>query len=70
MTEPPTNEIVLTRADLDSALWQKLKRYYERQLAILRGNNDASLPQDDTQRLRGRIAECKAFLALDRKPTP
>ena len=58
------SEPVLTPQDRQSASWLKLKERYEARLATLRAQNDSELDERKTARLRGRIAEVKAFLSL------
>lgn len=50
-------------------LWRDLMRHVEDRIAELRQRNDADQDERTTAALRGRIAELKALLALD-KPTP
>ena len=59
-----SHEPTLTEMDRHSATWKKLQAHYEDRLAKLRVENDGRLNADDTARLRGRIHECKALLAL------
>jgi hypothetical protein len=59
----------LKNFDFTSREWLILKEFYVSKLAQLRVKNDARLSEQDTAYLRGQIAECKAFLALD-KPAP
>lgn len=58
-------------SDRNSPLWRALTNYYTARLQTLRAQNDAlSKTPEETAALRGRIAECKAFLALaDDKPS-
>jgi len=60
---------VLNEAERQSALWIRLKAHLEQQLAIQRERNDN--PNDDKQgeRIRGRIAQLKDMLALDKPST-
>lgn len=60
MTEP----VVITELERSSAVWQKLKPYYEARLASLRAKNDGNLTPEQTQRLRGQIAEVRGILSL------
>ena len=62
--------IELTPADKASPLWRALEAHYTERLQSLRAQNDASLPLERTERIRGQIFECKAFLGLaeDRPP--
>ena len=50
-------------------LWRDLMRHVEARIAELRQRNDADQEDRATANLRGRIAELKALLALD-KPDP
>ena len=60
----------LTPADKASPLWRALEAHYRDRLQSLRIKNDAALTPEQTERLRGQIFECKAFLGLadDRPP--
>jgi hypothetical protein len=50
-------------------LWRGLMRHVEERITELRQRNDADQDERATANLRGRIAELKALLALD-KPEP
>lgn len=59
---------LIDASDRRSEAWIKLKKFYEERLAAARRRNDnVKLSLDDTLVLRGRIAECKAILALDKE---
>jgi len=58
------SEPVLTKGDLQSAVWQKLSKHLEAELAALRKRNDKNLPDDGNMRLRERIAAVKDLLDL------
>lgn len=47
-----------------SALWLRLEAHLRAQLAALRAKNDGDFSHEETQRLRGRIAQLKEILAL------
>lgn len=65
--EPPFQ---LTLGERQSPLLRKLMEHYAKKLETYRGNNDnVNLSPEQTAHLRGRIAECKSFLALD-NPAP
>lgn len=54
--------------DRRTETWVKLRKFYEERLAAARRRNDnPKLTLDDTLVLRGRIAECRAILALDKE---
>lgn len=61
-----------TYEELHSSLWVKLTEHYEARLQLLRAKNDNALNPEETSKLRGRIAECRFFLALpqDKTVTP
>ncbi len=59
----------LTKDDITSPTWLRLRAHYEAELAKLRVKNDAEHDPDQTARLRGRIAEIKNLLTLD-QPDP
>jgi hypothetical protein len=64
VTEPLLNAL-----DLQSPTWMKLKKHLELKLEALRKTNDGDLDEEKTAKLRGRIAEVRAFLAIgDAKP--
>ncbi len=54
----------LTEAELSSPLWEKLEKHFKERLQILRAENDKSLNDTDTAKLRGRIEEVKKTIAL------
>lgn len=54
----------LDEHDLRSALWLRLHAHLTGRLASLRAQNDGDFSPEDTSKLRGRIAELKAILAL------
>lgn len=54
----------LSERELNDPLWMKLKSHYEAHLIQLRASNDNEKTDIETARLRGRIAQVKAFLAM------
>lgn len=52
----------------DSTLWKKLKAYWEGRLADARRQIEADLNEIETAKRRGRIAELKHMLDLERAP--
>lgn len=54
--------------EIRSALWQRIHTHLAERLDALRKSNDGDLGPEDTQRLRGRIAQLKEILALGREP--
>ena len=60
-------KFALSSQDRTSPTWAQLKEHLERELQIQRGKNDAfSLGPDVTASIRGRIAQIKDLLALDK----
>ena len=65
------SDIVLTKEERASALWQGLKKRLDAKLQDLRTRNDsANLTEAETARLRGHIKALKDLLALDADPPP
>lgn len=60
--------MTLTDLERQSALWQKLAAHLSGRLDAQRARNDGDLSPEDTQKLRGRIAQLKEILALAREP--
>jgi hypothetical protein len=58
----------LDALDKRTALWLKLEAHWRTQLDTLRRRNDGALSPEETTHLRGRILQCKAFLALSGEP--
>ena len=51
-----------------SALWLKLSAHLREKQAAYHGQNEGDLSLEQTQKLRGRIAQSKEILALERAP--
>lgn len=59
---------LLDASDRRGEAWTKIKLHYEARLASLRvANDNPKLTDAQTAILRGRIAECKAVLNLDKE---
>ena len=56
----------LSLQDRNSATWAVLKRHLEARLDTLRRMNDNPSGEMETATLRGRIAEIKRLLAMDK----
>lgn len=60
----------LEKHELESLIWKKISIQLEKRLESARKKNDSKLSEQDTARLRGRIAELKYLLSLGKeKPT-
>lgn len=64
----PHESLSLSRADRESALWSRLKRYIQDRLTVLRIENDHPMPEPERNRQVGRIAELKLMESLDEEP--
>ena len=53
----------LEEHEINSPLWQKLKKHYESKLDSLRISNDSDSTELQTARRRGRIQEIKNILS-------
>lgn len=67
---PKDGNSVLIDSDIQSATWQKVRNYAQARQNQLLNENTADLDAIKTSRLRGRIAELKLLLALEKKPAP
>lgn len=63
-----SNDFTLTNQERDSALWKRLNAHIESRLDMMRKQNDASMLDHETERLRGRIAFAKELQALNNTP--
>ena len=61
-------KLVLSKAERESPLWQRIEEHLNNRLISHRNKNDNNLGDVDTAKLRGRIAEAKALLALGDEP--
>jgi hypothetical protein len=57
-------KLKLEEHEINSPLWQKLKKHYEERRDTLREANDKESPELQTANRRGRISEIKQFLAI------
>lgn len=62
----PKKQFVLTPDDKDSKLWRKLMAHWESKIEIFRTQNEGDRNETETAKLRGRIAELRANLNLDK----
>jgi hypothetical protein len=62
-----TERLKLNALEAQTPLWFTIRSHYEGRLAALRSQNDSmALDPAKTAELRGRIAEIKGLLHLDR----
>lgn len=59
------SSIHLDRLESESALWKKLREHIQGRLDMARKQNDYSMTNEETERLRGRIAAYKDILELE-----
>ena len=64
---PPKLAFELSREEKNSRLFKKLLTYWEERLNTLRTQNDGNHEPLETANLRGRIAELKLNLSLDKE---
>jgi len=57
--------MLLNATELQSPAWHKIKKHFEERLEVHRLKNEGNLDEVATAKLRGRIAEARAVLALD-----
>lgn len=55
---------ILTPPERVSALWQTLSTHWKQRIDELHARLEGDLPEADTAKLRGRLAELRANLAL------
>jgi hypothetical protein len=58
----------LTREERASPLWARVREILEERIAKHRLANDSDRPPEETAKLRGRIAELKDLLKLEKDP--
>jgi len=68
MNKPITPEpkFKLSKAQVNSPIWNELMNYFIDRLDQLRCENDSNKDEVQTANHRGRIAEIKALIALDK----
>lgn len=54
--------------DFRTAVWKKIENKLNERLDAHRRKNDGNLSAEETNRVRGRIAEVKAILGLAKEP--
>ena len=57
--------MVLTQSERHSSTWMKIKVHLEERLSAQRLRLEGTLDLDETNRVRGRIAELKTCLKLE-----
>lgn len=59
----PLPSEILNQAEINSAVWQKLKKHIENRITLLRSSNDKlHLSKKETAVIRGQIVELKILL--------
>lgn len=67
--EPP-ERFALTYADKNSGLWAGLAEHIKDRIERLQRELEGPLAAEETANRRGRIAELRALLALEKDPPP
>lgn len=62
----PKKPLLLSAEERRSSLWLKLMAHWTERLEFTRKQNEGDLPEAQTAKLRGRIAELNACLGLDK----
>lgn len=57
----------LTKPELDSAVWKRLKVHLQERLNVMRQQNDIRKTEEDTAFLRGQILAVKELLSLEKE---
>lgn len=65
-TNTPEDRFTLNQQDLDSATWARLKKHFAQRIDVLARRLEGDLNDRETANFRGRIAELRALLALDK----
>jgi len=53
----------LSAFEIETPLWTKISAELNTRLALLREQNDGQLTKEETEKIRGRIAELKLILS-------
>lgn len=61
-------EFKLTRQEVDSALWQKLRAYFDERITTNREMNDQNLDEKRTAEVRASIRVFKELIGLETDP--
>ena len=59
------NSKILTESDLQSHIWQNIKKFLNAELSVLREKNERMLPEIETANIRGKISMIKKVLNLE-----
>lgn len=62
----PAPKFKLTKAAINSQVWMELMNHFKDRIAKLRADNDQDLDVAATAKMRGRIAEIRALMMLDK----
>lgn len=71
MSEPQLPQVLaLTESDRLSPTWTRLKKHLQGRLEALRNELEQDLPEEKTAKVRGRLAEVKSLLSLEKNSPP
>jgi hypothetical protein len=62
----PKKPLTLTNEERRSPLWRKLSDHWKERLEVLHAQNEGDRSEQSTANIRGRIAECKSMLSLEK----
>ena len=66
----PPERFALSEADKVSPTWLRIKKHLQARVEALRNELEQDLPEERTAKVRGRLAEVKSLLSLDKYPPP
>lgn len=71
MSEPQLPQVLaLTESDRLSPTWTRLKKHLQGRLEALHNELEQDLPEEKTAKVRGRLAEVKSLLSLEKNSPP
>ena len=66
----PPERFALSDSDKVSPTWLRLKKHLQGRLEALRNELEQDLPEEKTAKVRGRLAEVKSLLSLEKNSPP
>jgi len=66
----PPERFALSDSDKVSPTWLRLKKHLQARAEALRNELEQDLPEDRTAKVRGRLAEVRALLSVEKDPPP
>ncbi|MEK9796293.1 MAG: hypothetical protein VW713_06045 [Alphaproteobacteria bacterium] len=66
----PPERFALSDSDKTSPTWLRIKKHLQARVEALRNELEQDLPEDRTAKVRGRLAEVRALLSVEKDPPP